>query len=45
MKKMYESPVFSTVTFEECVIMTVSYGDNFGGLLPGWGTPSGSNLN
>jgi hypothetical protein len=39
MKKNYETPTILTVSFDENEVMTVSYGDNFGGLLPEWGNP------
>ena len=38
MKNVYESPVMSTVEFVD-EIMNISFGDNYGTLLPGWGDP------
>ena len=39
MKNVYESPIMITLEFSE-EIMSVSFGDNYGSLLPGWGDPS-----
>ena len=39
MKNTYEAPVMTVIEFSEETVMLLSYGDNFGSLIPGWGNP------